>query len=543
MASRSLAWIRRRGVRAEKGAASRASVRCAIYTRKSTEEGLDQAFNTLDAQREAAESFIQSQHQEGWVALPQKYDDGGYTGANMDRPALKRLLADIQSGVANCVVVYKVDRLSRSLLDFARIMDILDKHNATFVSVTQQFNTTSSMGRLTLNVLLSFAQFEREMISERTRDKMSAARRKGKWVGGNPVLGYDVAPKGGALVVNQDEATRVRAIFAMYLELGSLIPVVEELDRRGWRMKNWTTRDGRRAGGKPIIKTTLYNLLTNMVYVGKVNYRGHVYEGEHERIVDDEAWNNVQAALSHNGRRGGRNIGNKHGALLKGLVRCATCDVSMIHTYVNKKTRLYRYYVCLKAHQRGWTLCETRCVSAPVLEAAVVDQLRGLARNPTVLREVLAQIEDQRRRDASGFAKERTEINGELKRMAKEMASLAPAATKGRLGSTPGRLVELQDRIAHLNRRLVDIQPQVDAVEAEGTSPADVEKALSEFDPLWGQLSTWEKERFIHALVEQVRYDGKTGTVTLGFRSRGIRDLCDWAPAIKEKYGDAEQRS
>lgn len=192
----------RRGKESVSSLAAPAGVRCGIYTRKSTDEGLDQSFNTLDAQREAAESFISSQRQEGWSALPQKYDDGGYTGANMDRPALKRLPSDVESGAVNCVVVYKVDRLSRSLLDFSRIMDTLDKHGATFVSVTQQFNTTSSMGRLTLNILLSFAQFEREMISERTRDKMGAARRKGKWVGGVPVLGYDVAPQGGSLVAN-----------------------------------------------------------------------------------------------------------------------------------------------------------------------------------------------------------------------------------------------------------------------------------------------------------------------------------------------------
>ena len=251
------------------GFATRAGVRCAIYTRKSTEEGLDQAFNPLDAQREAAELFINSQRQEGWVALPQKYDDGGYTGANMERPALKRLLADVQSDTVNCVAVYKVDRLSRSLLDFARIMEIFDRHGATFVSVTQQFNTTSSMGRLTLNVLLSFAQFEREIISERTRDKMGSARRKGRWVGGNPVIGYDVAAQGGSLVVNQQEAQRVREIFAFYLQLGSLIPVVEELDRRGWRMNSWTTRAGRQAGGKPIAKNSLYNLLANMIYSAK----------------------------------------------------------------------------------------------------------------------------------------------------------------------------------------------------------------------------------------------------------------------------------
>ena len=211
-----------------------AAIRCAIYTRKSTDEGLDSDFNTLDAQRESAEAYIVSQRHEGWIALPQKYDDGGFTGANMERPALKRLLDDVRSGLVTCVVVYKVDRLTRSLLDFSKIMEVLDKHGATFVSVTQQFNTTASLGRLTLNILLSFAQFEREMIAERTRDKMSAARRKGKWVGGNPVLGYDVHPDGGALVVNAEEAARVRAIFAMYLcvfadrgaSLGDAIAVV-----------------------------------------------------------------------------------------------------------------------------------------------------------------------------------------------------------------------------------------------------------------------------------------------------------------------------
>src|SRR6201747_884739 len=195
-----------------------AVIRCAIYTRKSTEEGLEQDFNTLDAQREAAESFIRSQKHEGWVAVEKLYDDGGFTGANMDRPALKLLLADIAMGEVNCVVVYKVDRLTRSLLDFSRIMDVLDRHGATFVAVTQQFNTTSSLGRLTLNILLSFAQFEREMISERTRDKMSAARKKGKWMGGNPVLGYDVAPGGSALAVNKAEAQQVCEIYRLYLE-------------------------------------------------------------------------------------------------------------------------------------------------------------------------------------------------------------------------------------------------------------------------------------------------------------------------------------
>jgi len=527
------------------GLAVRPGVRCGIYTRKSTEEGLDQAFNTLDAQREAAESFIKSQRQEGWTALSQKYDDGGYTGANMDRPALKRLLADVQSGTVNCVVVYKVDRLSRSLLDFARIMEILDKHGATFVSVTQQFNTTSSMGRLTLNILLSFAQFEREMISERTRDKMGAARRKGKWVGGNPVLGYDVAPKGGCLLVNEAEAQRVQEIFALYLELGSLIPVVEELNRRGWRMKSWTTREGRKVGGKPIAKNSLYNLLTNMIYVSKVKYGGQVYQGEHDRIIDDGTWNAVQNALNRNGRRGGRNIGNKYAALLKGLVQCATCNVGMTHTYVNKKDRLYRYYVCVKAHQRGWAQCETRSVSAPALENAVVEQLRGIGQNPSMLIEVLRQLAEHRHSESAEIVKEKIGIEKELQKIAQEMKETVSVV--GSTGASSelatSRLAELQDRVSHRSSRLIDLRQQLAAIEAEGVDAQNVKGVLHAFDPLWEQLSTWEQERFIRTLVEHVRYDGKARTVTLAFRSRGIKEFCGWAPALTRKQQHAKQLS
>src|SRR6202050_2522141 len=229
---------------------SPARLRCAIYTRKSTEEGLEQEFNSLDAQREAALAFIQSQRREGWVALPELYDDGGFTGANMDRPALSRLLQAVEAGALDCVVVYKVDRLSRSLLDFTRMLSVFEKHKVSFVAVTQQFNTSTSLGRLTLNILLSFAQFERELIGERTRDKMSAARKKGKWVGGHPLLGYDIVPGGGGLVVNGGEAERVRAIFALFEEHRSVRGALAEIGQRGWCLKSWTRRTGRfRAGG------------------------------------------------------------------------------------------------------------------------------------------------------------------------------------------------------------------------------------------------------------------------------------------------------
>jgi site-specific DNA recombinase len=316
-------------------------VRCAIYTRKSTDEGLQQEFNSLDAQREAGEAYILSPRHEGWQLVPACYDDGGYTGGNMDRPALKRLLVDIEGGKVDCVMVYKVDRLSRSLLDFARIIEQFDRGGVSFVSVTQQFNTTNSLGRLTLNILLSFAQFEREIISERTRDKQSAARKKGKWIGGHPVLGYDIDPRGGRLIVNAGEAPRVRTIFDLYLEHEGALPVIEELRRRDWRTKRWESSEGHAHGGKPFTKNRLYGVLTNVIYTGRVNHKGEIYAGEHEGIVEVNTWEQVQKLLGRNSEGHRERVRNKYGALLHGLVFCVPCDVAMIHTYTMRGSKRY----------------------------------------------------------------------------------------------------------------------------------------------------------------------------------------------------------
>jgi len=503
------------------------TIRCAIYTRKSTDEGLDQAFNTLDAQREAGEAYVASQRHEGWMALPQHYDDGGYTGANMDRPALQRLLADVAAGVVNCVVVYKVDRLTRSLLDFARIVEVFDKHGVTFVSVTQQFNTTASIGRLTLNILLSFAQFEREMISERTRDKMRAARRKGKFVGGNLILGYNVAPQGGSLVVNDAEAGRVRAIFQLYLDYGALIPVVEELNRRGWTLKAWTTREGKPVGGTCFTKSKLYNLLTNYAYAGKVHYEGKVVEGEHERIVDDATFDRVQELLQRNGRKGGRTLRHKYTALLKGLVHCGTCGAGMIHTYTKKGARLYRYYVCSKAQQQGWNQCATRSVSAPALEAAVVEQIRSIGRSPALLAEVLRKLAGNAQARSDEVQRQIAQLDTELNTVSAEMAALATTA------STPGSAAkEALDRLADLHQRAETLEQQRSALLREsaadgpGIDANKVQRALEQFSPLWEQMTGWEQTKLIQSLLEEVRYDGAAGVVTLGFRSSGLKELC-----------------
>ena len=295
-------------------------IRCAIYTRKSSEEGLQQEFNSLDAQRESAEAFIASQRGQGWQVKPELYDDGGYTGGNIERPALKRLLQNVEAGEIDCVVVYKVDRLSRSLLDFSRIVETFDKHGVSFVAVTQQFNTTNSLGRLTLNILLSFAQFEREIIAERTRDKMWAARKKGKWIGGHPLLGYDIDSGGGRILINPAEAEQVREIYRLYEKERGLIPVVQELNRRGWHLKQWTSKKGIERGGKPFTKSALFKMLTNATYLGKVAFKGTIYEGEQEGIVDPAIWEQVQQTLKHNGRTGGAEVRNRYGAILKGLL-------------------------------------------------------------------------------------------------------------------------------------------------------------------------------------------------------------------------------
>jgi site-specific DNA recombinase len=367
-------------------------LRCAIYTRKSTDEGLDQDFNSLDAQRESAEAFILSQRGEGLSALPERYDDGGFSGGNLDRPALERLLADIRGGaVVDCVVVYKVDRLSRSLIDFARIIEVFDKHNVSFVSVTQQFNTTNSLGRLTLNILLSFAQFEREIIAERTRDKVSAARRKGKWTGGRPMLGYDIDPRASRLTVNADEALHIRTIFKLYLDYNALLPVVLEIDRRGWRTKQFITRSGVTHGGTPFTKGRLFRLLKNPIYVGKIEFKKQIYEGEQEAIVDAAIWERVQQILERNGRAGGVEVRNSYGTLMKELLRCASCDSGMIRTNTTKDSRRHRHYVCAQEN------CGTKSIAEYTIKTAVTREIRRIGTDSRIVACAVAKAEEQRR--------------------------------------------------------------------------------------------------------------------------------------------------
>jgi DNA invertase Pin-like site-specific DNA recombinase len=373
------------------------SIRCAIYTRKSTEEGLDQEFNSLDAQRECAEAYILSQRAEGWIALADRYDDGGFTGANVDRPGLRQLLADVEARRVDCVVVYKVDRLSRSLLDFARLMEAFDKRGATFVSVTQQLNTNSPMGRLTLNVLLSFAQFEREIIGERTRDKKSAARKKGKWMGGYPVLGYDADSNTRRLVVNEAEATIVRQIFSIFLRSQSLVKTLEVIRSKGWVLKSWTTRKGKSHPGQTFDRAALVRMLTNVIYIGQVNHKGTIYPGEHEGIISPKVLKRACQLLDLR-KRGPEAAERKaQGSLLEGLLECAVCGSQMVPGYTHRNGRKHPYYVCFTAQKRGAKACPRQSVMSSKIEPVVVTTLYELAGDP--VREHLRTLLQMNRAD------------------------------------------------------------------------------------------------------------------------------------------------
>jgi site-specific DNA recombinase len=316
--------------------------RCAIYTRKSSEEGLEQEFNSLAAQREACEAYIRSQCHEGWMLARTRYDDGGFSGGNMERPALQHLLNDIQTGRIDIVVVYKVDRLTRSLADFARLVEIFDGQSVSFVSVTQQFNTTSSMGRLTLNVLLSFAQFEREVTGERIRDKIAASKQKGMWMGGNVPLGYNASER--TLAINPAEAETVRCIFALYLEFGCVRRVKQEADQLGLSTKRGMTADGCERGGKPLSRGHIYRLLSNPIYTGQIAHKGQLYPGQHPALIDAETWTAVQDQLAAKARRHRSKVDAAEPSLLTGMLTDGQGN-RFTPSHAVRSGRRYRYYV------------------------------------------------------------------------------------------------------------------------------------------------------------------------------------------------------
>lgn len=362
-------------------------IRCAIYTRKSSEEGLEQEFNSLEAQHGACLSYIQSQRGEGWVALNDKYDDGGFTGGNMERPALKRLFNDIEDGLVDVVVVYKIDRLSRSLLDFLNMVRLFDKCDVSFVSVTQQFNTSTPMGKLMINVLMSFAEYEREVTGERIRDKIAASKAKGMWMGGVVPLGYDV--KNRKLIINEKEAALVRHIFSRYLVLRSITQLIAELDSGGYRTKCYEQRDGKVRGGKKFTMPMLRWVLKNTLYIGQIKHKETLFPGEHQPILDMETWENVQAVFKVDHKRRVPMRATQSPFILKGMIFDG--DGRAMTPTMSRRSRTspyYRYYVSTRAIKEGYGSTRMASLNAEEIEQWVIAHARKMIAEPEVASKV-----------------------------------------------------------------------------------------------------------------------------------------------------------
>lgn len=368
-------------------------IRCAIYTRKSCEEGLEQEFNSLDAQRMAAESYIASQSGQGWVLIPKYYDDGGFSGGNLERPALQNLFADIQAGKIDCVVVYKIDRLTRSLLDFSKIIEIFDNHNCSFVSVTQSFNTSNSMGKLMLNVLLSFAQYERELTGERIRDKFESSCKKGIWMGGNLPLGYDLRNR--KLIINENEAKIIKTLYREFLETGSITETARKLNQLQFTTKNWISTKGKVHKGNKFDVKNVRNILDNPLYMGKIKHKNNIYDGQHEAIITEEVWNQAQNIF----KRRDKVILPKSRItsipLLKGLITCGNCDSKMTPNYTDKKGKKYRYYSCIKQMRDIDSLCQIGSVSANEIEKLITERILEILRKPEIITHTISSLTGQ----------------------------------------------------------------------------------------------------------------------------------------------------
>jgi site-specific DNA recombinase len=507
-----------------------APVRVAIYTRRSTVEADDAGLTAVDRQREAGEAFVRAQAHQNWVALTTRYDDAGYTGANTDRPALRQLMADVEARAVDVVLVNRLDRLTRSLADFVRLHEYLQKHDVHLASIVESIDTGSPAGRMMVSLLAAFGQYERELIGARTKDKIAAARRHGRFVGGALVLGYDLAPTGRRLVPNRAEAEVVRGIFTIYLETRSLVATLEEIDRRGWTLKRWVTREGRTHGGSRFNNGTLKRLLTNELYVGKVRFRGELHDGEHEGIVPISVFREAQKIHRLDVRRGPSERGSTYQPLLRGLIRCSACDRAMSHQWTRARGRLYRYYVCKRAMTQGWTACPNKSVSAATAEGAVIDRIRAIGRDPELraetFRQALRQIHDEQRRTRMELKRLESDRKRGQREVERLVASVAAAEGSARVALCDA-LAKAQEALDQVATRVTEAESRARAIASQAVDESDVAKALDQFDGVWDALLAHERERLLHLLIDRVVYDQATGQLEITLHPTGIATLVD----------------
>lgn len=407
--------------------------------------------------------------------------------------------------------------MSASLIDFAKMMELFEKRGVCFVSVTQQFNTNSPLGRLTLNILLSFAQFEREIISERTRDKQVAARKKGKWTGGHILLGYDLDSRAGRLTINLEEAERVREMFRLYLDGTPVLEMTQRFDRLGWRNKQWTTRDGKLYGGSPLRRCHIYNLLGNILYTGQVKVGEEIFPGEHDGIIDQKTFDMAQARLRQNAWTPANPHRVKFDALLRGMIYCSCCGSGMYSTYSATKERRYRYYVCYRSQQKLEGYCTSRAVSAPPVEEAVVESIRRVGIHPDVLAET---VHVARERLAEALSRLRTELGALNARIKNVKSQLARARNPN-----TARASELTREIEVAEARAADLRKDILRREKQRVDEKDLRRTMESYDDVWKAMNLEEQRNLLRQLIEKVGYDAKTGKVTVSFRSAGVKAL------------------
>lgn len=491
--------------------------RCAIYARKSKATSDGEVFSSLDAQREACEQYIGSQREQGWEASPNQYNDDGFTGANVERPGFQRLLDDVDAGRVDVVVVYKLDRLSRSLLDFVSIMARLKKVGCEFVSVTQHFSTTDAIGRLTLNMLMSFAEFEREMISERTRDKIAASRKKGLWSGGAVPPGYDVIDR--RLVKNDLRALVVEEAFDLYITHRSALDVARILNERGRMTKLHKARSGRVRGPRPWTKQSVLRLLRTPYVAGLVPYRDELYPGEHEAIIAESRWRRVQALLDQH-RKQQKSRARNLDYILRGRLFCGHCGLAFTPGPTQKNGRTYRYYRCVTRDKRGRDACPSMPLPADKIETYVVDVIRETAMNEPFIRAVRSRAHEYAARRRAELGRERLAIPTQIAQLSaegRELTTRACGASASASGFLDERLDQVGAEIRRLEQRQRDVADELAAVEHVEAEIEWIASTLPQFTTVWDAMNQRNRFRLVQALIRSVVVNEQAGTVALEF--------------------------
>lgn len=485
---------------------------CAIYTRVSDEEQLTSDFTSLDSQREYAENYIKSQEALGWEIYPEKYNDPGYTGGNMDRPGLQKLLADARRGKFNVVVIYKIDRLTRSLRDFGKMWELFEKYNISFVSITQKFDTTTSMGRLMLHILLSFAQFEREINSERTRDKKMASAKKGKWLGGYPMVGFDLNRETKKIVVNKKEVKQVEFMFKTYLKEKSCLKAANIINAKGYRAKAWITKKGRHMGGRLFTKTSLKDHLKNPIYIGKIRYKDTWYDGEHPAIINRELFDQVQHHITKNGKLKHSPYKTvRNNCLLTGLVRCTYCGSKMTASASRSKNgKYFLYYRCTKVNKMDRSACEFRHIAARELENIVIERLSFLSKSPKILDKMIQKAHSS---TSTILPELRDELNSKLKiqsELENDIENLKICIReKLREKQNVDFLIEdrkeLIQKQNNLNKEIESLRTKIDETKDRIISVESIRSNLEYFQEFFSKLEYIEKRHLLNLLIREIR--------------------------------------